>query len=408
MNSFAPFEWIVAFRFLREGRTQTALIVVGVAIGVAVIVFMSALLTSLQANLIRRTLTAQAHIQLLPTEELARPLRQVVNAEILATVQRPTQRLRSIDQWQTLMAGLDEWRDIESVSPTVTGSAFLIRGDASKGVSMIGVLPERYYQIVPLPEKITSGEARLSAEDAIIGEELAKDFGLAIGDDLRLTTGQGGDVTLQVSGIVDLGNKGANSRNVYVSLRTAQSQLGLAGGATTLDLTVTDVYAAERIAQAVEAATGIKAESWIKTNGQFFQAVNAQTISNTTIRVFVALSVAMGIASVLVVSVVQKSREIGILRAMGTTRGQILRVFLTQGAVIGFLGSLAGCGLAWTAVQLWLSLTRNPDGTSLFPLAVEPSLMVVAAVIATIVGVLAAAIPAINAARLDPVVAIRG
>lgn len=101
-----PFEWIVAIRFLREGRLQTLFIVAGVAIGVGVIVFMSALLAGLQSNFIRRMLSAQAHIQSLPPKEVTRPLRRGTDAaprEVEgAIVQPPLQRLRSIDQWQAV------------------------------------------------------------------------------------------------------------------------------------------------------------------------------------------------------------------------------------------------------------------------------------------------------------------
>ena len=108
------------------------------------------------------------------------------------------------------------------------------------------------------------------------------------------------------------------------------------GGVTTIDMTVQDIYAAEEIAQRIQASNAVEADSWIKTNAQFFTAVQAQETSNTLIRLFVALSVAFGIAAVLIVSVIQRSKDIGILRAMGTSRGQILRVFLLQGGLLGF------------------------------------------------------------------------
>ena len=100
MNPWAPFEWITALRFLREGRMQTLFIIAGVSIGVGVIVFMSAMLTGLQANFIKRVLTSQPHIQLIPPDEVARPLRNGSGIIPAAIVQRPAQRLRSIDQWQ--------------------------------------------------------------------------------------------------------------------------------------------------------------------------------------------------------------------------------------------------------------------------------------------------------------------
>jgi lipoprotein-releasing system permease protein len=118
--------------------------------------------------------------------------------------------------------------------------------------------------------------------------------------------------------------------------------------------------------------------------------------------------VAFGIASVLVVSVVQKSREIGILRAMGISRGQILRVFLLQGGVLGLGGAMAGSGLGAVALALWQRFARGADGQPLFLLSFEPSLFAAALALATLSGLVAAFAPALRAARLDPVVAIRG
>jgi len=180
------------------------------------------------------------------------------------------------------------------------------------------------------------------------------------------------------------------------------------GGVSSIEVTVQDVYAAETIARRITAATGVEADSWIATNAQFFTAVQAQKTSNTTIRFFVGLSVAFGIASVLVVSVVQKSREIGILRAMGISRGQVLRVFLLQGGLLGLLGSVGGCSIGLAALWAWQRYARNPDGTPFFPLDIEPGLFVASLLLATLTGLLAAFAPALRAARLDPVVAIRG
>ena len=406
-----PFEWIVAIRFLTEGRMQTAFIIGGVAIGVGVIVFMSALLSGLQANFVRRALTGQAHIQLLPPKEAVRPLRGTPAAGAGsegAIVQPPLQRLKSIDQWQALAAQIGALPEVAVVSAAATGSALVVRGDASRAISLVGIEPERYFRIVPLPDKVVRGSARVGSGDILLGTELASDLGVGVGDKLRITAARGAASTLTITGVFDLGSKGANARTTFVSLHAAQSLLGLTGGVSVLDVTVHDVYAAERLAQRITRNTGVQADSWIKTNEQFFAAVSAQTTANTAIRFFVALSVAFGIASVLVVSVVQKSREIGILRAMGISRGQVLRVFLLQGGLLGMGGALAGSLLGVAALTLWQRLQRNPDGTPLFPLTFEPALFAAAIVVATLTGLVAAFAPALRAARLDPVVAIRG
>jgi len=253
---------------------------------------------------------------------------------------------------------------------------------------------------------LVAGTTRLSGTDILIGTELALDFGLSVGDKLRVTATSGSELTLSISGIFDLGNKAANARTTYTTLRTAQSLLALPGSVTVLDLTLNDPYAAETVAQRIAASTGVQADSWIKTNAQFFSAVAAQKSSSTVIRSFVALSVAMGIASVLVVSVVQRSSAIGILRAMGVTRGQVLRLFLLQGGLLALAGSMLGSALGAGAMLLWQSLVRNADGTPLIAVTLEPSLFLSTLALATLTGLVAAVAPALRAARLDPVVAI--
>lgn len=412
MNPWLPFEWIVALRFLREGRLQTLFIISGVAIGVAVIVFMSALLSGLQGNFIRRVLSAQAHIQLLPPKEVTRPLRSGVGAppgQVQgAIVQPPLQRIRSIDQWQAIAAQIRAMPGVNVVSPVAGGSALTVRGSASRSISIAGIVPELYFRIVNLNEKLVRGRTRLNASDVLIGVDLATELGIDVGDKLRVTTARGTAATLTVVGLFDLGNKGGNLRSTFMPLHTAQNLLGLPGGVTSLEVTVHDVYAAEVIAQRITAATGVEADSWIKTSAQFFAAVSAQTLANTAIRFFVGLSVAFGIASVLVVVVVQKSREIGILRAMGISQGQILRLFLLQGGLLGLGGAVAGCCIGALGLWLWQGLARNADGTPLFPLIFDPHLFALALLLATLTGLLAAFAPALRAARLDPVVAIRG
>jgi len=340
-----PFEWVVAIRFLQEGKIQTGFIAVGIAIGVAVIVFMSALLAGLQSNFVNRVLTGQAHIQLLNHKEAVRPLRDGLAGEgrELAQIQVPLQRQKGIDQWQSWATQLRRIPEVRVLSPSVTGAALASRGSATRSVSVVGVQPEVYFQIIPMPEKIVQGQALINSESILIGTELASDLGLGVGDKLRLSSGTGRVQTLTVSGIFDLGNKAANTRNTFVALRTAQ---------TLFDL--------------------------------------------------------VGIASVLVVSVVQRSREIGILRAMGVTRGQVLRVFLIQGGLLGLGGAVLGSGIGALALFLWQRFMRNADGSVMFPLVFDSGLLLQTLLLATLTGLLSAFAPALRAARLDPVVAIRG
>ena len=285
-----PFEWVVALRFLREGRLQTALIVGGAGAGVAVVLFITALVNGLQANTIKRVLGTQAHIVIRPIEEVARPQREAAAGEVvMPRVEARAQRLRSIDQWQALEPVLDVMPGVTAVSPMVSGPAFALRGDASKSIAIFGVDPARYDRIVAVGEKLVGGAFRLGPDDAVIGKELAKDLGLSVGDRFRVLTAEAAAPVTQsffVSGIVDLGVRDLNRRTVYVAFRTAQTLLALPGGASQIDLKVDDLFGAEVLARRLETQTGLTVESWMRTNEQLLAAINARNISTGTIRTF--------------------------------------------------------------------------------------------------------------------------
>ena len=405
------FEWRVALRFLREGRMQTLLIIVGVAAGVAVIAYVSALINGLQSNTLAKTLGAQAHISLRAPDDLVTPAAlPVAGAAVLTETQPRAQRLRSVANWQALVPLLERLPDVAGVSPMVSGSGLALRGEASQAIALMGVDLDRYDRVVGLRSKVVSGSARLAPGEAIVGRELAADLGVRVGDRLTVqTSGAGGSVSdaVRVTALVDLGVKDLNRRTVIVPLRAAQSLLALPGGATQIDLTLKDVWVAQTLASELQTRLPYKIESWQESNAQLVSALNAQSISTAIIRGVVLAVVVLGIASVLVVSVVQKGREIGILRAMGATRGQVLRVFLVQGAVVGVLGSVLGLLLAVALIWVFTHFVRGSDGLPLFSIALPPAMALQVALIASVCGVLAAVAPARRAAALDPAQAIR-
>ncbi len=395
-------EWILAMGFLREGRAQSVMIMIGVAVGVAVIVFVTALIQGLQANIIERTLGTQAHIRLLSSDEVNVLLPAPAGTQLLVQEDKRAQRLRSINNWQQISATLDQLPNLTAVSPVVSGPAFVRRGEALESVALVGIDLARYQQIIPLQRYVVSGQLRVGADDVVIGKLLADDLGVRVGSKLRLDTGQQNNTVVNIAGIFELGVRELDSRFVYLDLRQAQSLLGLPGGVTVIELTVANIFEADVIAEQVERLTSLNAESWIETNAQLMSGLTAQSLSTNMIIVFVAISVAFGIASVLSVSVVQRTREIGILRATGATREQILKVFLIQGAVFGLCGSFIGIAVSYALVWVF-----NTLGPGLFYIPLSKTLVTLSLLLATLTGVLAAAVPSRRASRLDPVVAIR-
>jgi len=401
------FEWTVATRLLREGRAQSLLIITGIAVGVAVIVFLTALIGGLQAQIIERTLGTQSHIRIRAPDEMARPLRDPDEAQLVSRIDQRAQRLRSVDQWQKVQAELLGFDEVTAVSPLVSGPALARRGSASRSVVLLGIDPEQYTRIVPVQDSIVAGRWRIVGSDVAIGSQLASELGAGLGDRIRIDAGAGRSDVFTITGIFELGVRELDQRFVYLSLRPAQALLDLPGGVTTIDLRVRDYEQAEVIAQRISARLGVTAESWMSINRNILDALRAQSFSSYLIRFFVALSAAFGIASVLAVSVVQRGKEIGILRAMGTQRDQVLRIFLIQGALVGLIGAAIGGLAGGGMIAAWDALGLARSGRGAFALVVTPDLFFSATALATVVGMLAAVAPARRAARLDPVEAMR-
>jgi lipoprotein-releasing system permease protein len=323
-------------------------------------------------------------------------------------VQARPQRLTTIDGWPLLARATEMTEGIIAVAPVASGSALGIKGGASRSVVIVGTELERYLRVVRLDDKVKAGVLQLEPGDALVGIDLAKDLGAVLGDRFRVQSAAGVSEVFRIRAVLDLGSRELNRRYVYTDLRAAQSLLGIPGRITNLDVAVNDIMQADRVATRLRAQSGQLIETWIQTNNQVFTAINNQNIMTLLIRVFITIVVALGIASVLVVSVVQKRKEIGILRAVGATRRQMLTVFLLQGVIVGVGGALAGSGLGLVLVSVFSRILRNSEGEALFSLTFDFGLIGIVVAGAAVLGLVAAVLPARNAARLDPAQAIRG
>jgi lipoprotein-releasing system permease protein len=404
-----PFAWFVALRYLRSAWGQTALIVSAVAVGVAVVVFLSALMGGLQESLIDKILGSQAHVRVTVPREAPRALVEVSagGPALVRELQPASQRLRSIDGWPALLAEIQRTRGVIASSPMVLGAGFVVRADGREPVVIRGVEPEAFLGIIDLRKKLVAGRFDVAGGHVGIGAGLAKLLQVSVGDKLRLATADGVEDLVTVSGIFSLGADAIDKTWLVTSLRHAQALFGLPGGVTTLELKVSDVFQAEELAVRLRDKTELLVESWMTTSVDLLQGLSAQNSSKYLIQFFVMVTVALGIASVLAVSVVQKSREIGILRAVGTRSRRVQEVFLVQGGVLGLIGSIVGSALGAGLAKLFQGLLLEPDGQPKFIVNITPSLFLEAAALATVVGLLAAVVPARRVARIDPAAAIR-
>lgn len=403
-----PLSWFIAWRMLRQQRTQTWLMIAGVSVGVGVSVFISALINGLQQNLLDTTLSAQAHIIVRPAEERARPLfAGTADKVVVRRIQRPEQRIRVISEWQKVDKSLASVPGVIATAPSAVGAGIGVRGNANFPVVIMGIEPARFEPIIATEKNLIEGRYSLQSGEAVIGKLLAENLGIGVGDRIRIQTSEGGEQTSLVSGLLDMGSQQLNERWVVMSLRDGQTLLGLEGGVSLIYVEIDDIFAAQRKADQLRDVTGLVVDDWMSTNQQLLVGLRSQGQSTDIIQFCVMFAVAIGIASVLVVSVVQRSREIGILRAMGVRSRTMGTVFVLQGIVVGIAGWACGLAFAGSLAKLFTTMAVKPDGSPLFPIVLDAPLITSAGVLSLIIGGLAALLPARRASGLEPAVAIR-
>lgn len=404
------FEWTMAWRFLREGRGQTIFILLGIATGIAVQIFIGTLIAGLQEDLLQATVGTSPHIVF---KGESREGLDMPTGDPLAYQARNTGNFGGqtalIGNWSSLVDDLEGKDGITAVSPLAQGNAFAQKGSERRPVLIQGVDLNRANEIYRIEQRLVQGTYRLGAEDVLIGTALAQNYQLEVGDPLVIELPGGARQSLTISGIFDFGNQNINEVWLFLDLDRAMRLLGYSGRVLQIETQVEDVFQADILAQELSRAYAqLEVTNWKEDNADLLVALQSQSSSTYTIQVFVLLAVTLGIASVLAVSVVQKSKQIGILKAMGISGRSASRIFLLQGGLLGFAGSLVGVVLGYLLTQFFLWGTSLGTGEPIFPLVfkIRPTLVIV--FIATLASIAASFFPARRSANLNPIDVIRG
>ena len=393
----------IAARYLTASKAQTALLVLGVAVGVFIFIFMSALIGGLAEFILSRTVGDISHITI--EAETADPAILIEpQGQILAVVERGRVRTASLsdaDTWLPLINGVP---GVIAVSPQINGAGFLTRGAQVSQVSVAGVEPGRESAILNLDGYMVDGVARLGAGLVVLGQTLADDLSLSVGQTVRLQSSRGVNAVLTVSGIFQTGNGGMDQARAFVSLSTARTLFAMPQGVTRIEIKLRDLNAADATALRIRALTGLDAVPWTDGAGQLMEALNAQAQTGYFLKTFALITIVIGVASALLLSTYRRRPEIGIMRAMGAGRGFVVFVFVTQGALIGMMGGLSGAALGYLALLPFP--TRDAFRAGTLPLDITQGSYSLAIGLTVIGAILASILPARSAARVDPVTAI--
>ncbi len=396
-----PYETYIAFRFLLKGRGQTVLLLGGIAVGVAVQFFLSSLIGGLQLSLIESTVGSAPHVFVLPQDSVPAS----VLAEDGATVDSrrvPYSETPEILSWKVYVDHLKGRPEVTAASPVAGGQGFIERGGASESVALKGVLAEDGALVYNFERNLVAGRVGLGGDAAVVGRTVAGKLRLELGDRFFVRNSKGAGDFFTVTGIVDMGSDQADAQ-VFLSLDRARSFLGLSG-VTAIEAKVRDPFAAEALAASLRREfSRVKFESWQERNRELLTALRSQSGSSGVIQFFVLFAISLGIASVLGIAAVQKSRQLGILKAMGVDNRGAARIFLIQGLTLGVAGSVLGMGLGYVIGIAFLRFF----GTGAFGLKLDAFNLVAPAVLAVAGSAAASLIPARRASRLSPIEVIR-
>jgi len=418
--------FFLARRYLIPKRAFLGLItcisILGVTLGVTVLILVISVMTGFERELQRKVLGFDAHV--------------IVSDG------------RAMVDWQEIQEKVQETPDVLGVAPYMQGPVIAEVNGSRFAPKIRGIVPDEEKNVTDVSKHIIAGEFDLEGDSAVIGIELARLLGVGIGDVLTIYSpgnlselmaeleeaedGQDKDLSelrslvlpaeLTVTGIFQSGRFLYDSEFVLVPLHIGQELYGLQGAVHGLTVRTADPYQVRdtQIALRDRLPPSVAAVSWIDMNRQIFEAISMERSVMFFILLFIVIVAAFGIMNTMITTTVLKTREIGILKALGAGTKQIIGIFLAQGVIVGILGTGLGLGLGMALVQWrnevsdWLARVLNVE---VFPASVYqferipaefvPMDITVICISAFIICALAALAPAWAAARLDPVKALR-
>ncbi len=375
----------IARRFLKSNLGQTFLIILGIGIGVSVQIFIGSLISGLQESLIDKTIGNSSHITISSNLD---------SKEII-----------EYDQVLSKLLKVDE--RIKVISPASDRVAFVSQDETTASILIRGFQFTDAEKIYDIEERLLEGRLPQSENEIILGIDFKNEYKLNLNDEITIATTSGNRVLVDVVGFFDFKVASINNNWAITTLDNANNIVGARDSITSIELQLAknSVFEADEIAINISQLLGdeYKVVNWKEQNEQLLSGLEGQSISSLMIQIFVLISVVLGIASVLAITVMQKSRQIGILKAMGLRNKISSYVFLFEGLILGFFGAIVGIALGLLLSYAFTTFATNPDGTPIVALSIEYSFIAMSGIIAIVSSIFASLIPAIRSMKLNPI-----
>ncbi|MFB0518694.1 MAG: lipoprotein-releasing ABC transporter permease subunit [Acidobacteriota bacterium] len=409
------YELFIALRYLKAKRKQafiaviTIISILGVMVGVGALIVALALMTGFHEDIQSKILGANSHLL-------------VFNANLT----------QPISNYQALIQQIEEVPNVVAAAEVVYSKGMVSSPFRSEGVVIYGINPPSIRRVLNIFDRMVEGDVATLAsspsaerrEKIILGKELAQNLGVMVGEVVKVLSIDAASLSpigllpkpryYEVAGVFESGMWQADSQWAFISFRSAQRFFDLGNSASVIEVRVDDIWRAKEIAQAVREKIGSRyvLQDWMEMNRSFFSALKLEKLL-----LFIAISLIVAVASLniivtLVMMVMEKNKDIGVLMSMGATSKGIMITFMLQGIIIGVLGTLLGCllggGLCWL-MDTYKLIRLPPDVYTIsylpFKVRVGDLLMIVG--VALGISFLATLYPSWRASKLNPVEALR-
>lgn len=406
-----PFEFLMGFRYLKARRKQTfisvisAFSVLGVMLGVMTLIIVLGVMNGFEKDLKDKILGTVSHLVVL------------------------NHTGRMIHEWETAIGRINQFDGIQATTPYIYAQAMISSRGKVRGIVVRGIDIKSARNVISLPENIVEGDlknlksGKQKLAGVVIGKELALNQGLRVGDTVQLISPQGKRTPIGaiprvqnfvVEGIFKSGMYEFDANLAYMRLDEAQSFFEMGNGVTGIEVKLKDIYKAPTIGRRIEETLGAPfwTRTWREMYRNLFTALKLEKVAMFVILTFIVLVAAFNIVISLIMLVMEKSRDIAILKALGATSDKIMRIFIVQGMLVGMVGTFLGAilGIAGSALLAKYPVAVLPEEVytiTTLPVAVEIGDVASICFVALSICFLATLYPSLRAARMEPVEALR-
>jgi len=406
----------IAFGHLTTRKRQTLVSLTGVVLGVAFFLAVSSLMRGSEKDFLKRLVDNSPHITV--SDEYRRPREQPAalrwsDGAIAISNVKPQTETRGIRGYRQKLEFVEALPGLR-VAPVLYGSAVLTFAGRQEGVALSGVIPETLKGVSTIDEKIIEGSiGALSANPngIVIGKGLAGKFNLSLGSTLAVSAPGTPSRSMKVVGIFRTGQASYDDTQTYVLLKRAQVLLDRPNRVNRFIIQLDDPYAARDTASRIEAAIGYKALSWAEASEDIVSLLLVRNIIMYSVVSAILIVASFGIYNTLSTIVMEKTRDIAIMKSMGFHARDVRRIFVLEGLIVGTVGSLFGLALGLVFMKALSEVSLRPPGVTEavnLPIWWGPEQYALAAAFALGSCLVAAYLPARRAGAVHPVDILRG